>query len=573
MSRRLLAALSAASLAAFAFTPSLADGATTSFSLSEDSVASVVPGPAEGEQQDGVLTSFDGVKIHYTIFRPAGASAANPVPMVFSSHGWGGSRTKNMKEWTDRGFGGISFDQRGFGQSGDRAYVQEPTREAKDVQGLLDIVQGLDWVMRDVDATADGVWGLDDPTVFAVGGSYGGGYQTVTALTETADHGDTRFDALAPEITWYDLPQALGPQKVARTAWLTLLQGTATQDTAQYIQQAYAYGAATGQWPDGTIGGTPAPSIPDIDTTFNANGPSGFVEGGTYVPDGGVRLDIPALWRQGSSDTLFNLNEGLDNLDAMTDEARAGSYLIGYNGGHVLPTAFPMGTATGSDSCSAATPHKSFGEMTAAFFRIVAAGGSTDGFLDHRYGITDMNGACVWTDDVRSTMAFPVGYDVELTTGAATTAGAGAPQYLPVFTAVKTTVLTGVPTLDATYYSPSADQRVFFGLAKGTSPANATVMQHQMQPHLELLPSIGHDITVELGAGGMTLKQGETLYLVVAPFVEMYFGTGSTRTPGVVALEDMTINVPLQPGYCVNSSSSTPLSASGTAICQSTVNP
>lgn len=539
MHRRLMAALGAVALTATAFSPNL----STSSDLGPTMDAAA---PAEHVQEDLVLESHDGTEIHYTLFRPAGADASNQVPLVFSSHGWGGSRTKNMTGWMDAGFGALSFDQRGFGASGGEANVQNPELEGRDVQALLDVVTGLDWVMRDVDATEDGPWGLDDPTVFAVGGSYGGGYQTVSALTEMVDLGDTRFDALAPEITWYDLPQALGPQDVARSAWLTLLTAAGIGALPQSIREAYAYGAATGQWPNGTVGGTAAPGIPDLDTQFTANGPAGFVEGGVFVPEGGVQLDIPALWRQGSSDTLFNLNEALDNLDAMTDEARAGSYLIGYNGGHVLPTALPRGAAAGSDPCSDGTAFGGWTAMTQAFFRTVAAGESTEGFLDHRYGIADMDGNCVWTDDVRTTAAFEVGTDVEVARGAVATSGAGVPQYVPVFTADEETVITGVPTVDATWYQAGVDQRLFFGLAKGTSPADATVMQHQMQPHLELLPSTGTDVTVELGGGGMTVAPGETVYLVISPLVELYFGHGSARTPGAVALDGLTVNLPIQ---------------------------
>ncbi|MFT4744509.1 MAG: ABC-2 type transport system ATP-binding protein [Nitriliruptoraceae bacterium] len=552
MSRRLIAAVSVASLAALAFTPSLADD-VTSTALAPAAAVQLAQGPTTGDatpaenvQEDFIMESFDGTNIHYTLFRPAGASASNPVPLVFNSHGWGGSRTKSMTSWMDAGFGALSFDQRGFGSSGGDANVEDPLLEGKDIAGLLDVVQGLDWVMHDVDASADGVWGLDDPTVFASGGSYGGGYQTVGALTEIADHGDTRFDGLAPEITWYSLPEALAPSLVPRSAWLTLLTGAGVANIPQYIRTGYAYGAATGQFPDGTV---PDEIIPDLVTRFQSHGPSGFVEGGTYVPDGDVRLNIPTLWRQGSSDTLFVLNEGVKNLENVDESVKGESFLIGYNGGHVLPTALPRGSASGSDPCSAATEYGSFLAMTQAFFLQIAAGESTAGFLDHPYGIADMDGNCNWSDTVRpgeSDGEF-AGFDAIATTGTVSLTGAGAPVYYPVFTAGdEATVISGVPSVDATYYSASADQRVFFGLAKGTSQANATVMQHQMMPHRELLPSIGHDITVQLGGGGMTVMPGETVYLVVSPFADLFFAHGSVRTPGVVALEDITVNLPFQ---------------------------
>jgi pyruvate/2-oxoglutarate dehydrogenase complex dihydrolipoamide acyltransferase (E2) component len=70
---------------------------------------------------DGCLTSIPDpgttapVQICYTLFRPAGATQAAPVPMVLHSHGWGGSRTKDPGSFsylTDAGFGVLSFDQR-----------------------------------------------------------------------------------------------------------------------------------------------------------------------------------------------------------------------------------------------------------------------------------------------------------------------------------------------------------------------------------------------------------------------------------------------------------------------------
>ncbi|MFT4838021.1 MAG: dipeptidyl aminopeptidase/acylaminoacyl peptidase, partial [Nonlabens sp.] len=93
MSRRLIAAVSVASLAALAFTPSLADD-VTSTALAPAAAVQLAQGPTTGDatpaenvQEDFIMESFDGTNIHYTLFRPAGASASNPVPLVFNSHG------------------------------------------------------------------------------------------------------------------------------------------------------------------------------------------------------------------------------------------------------------------------------------------------------------------------------------------------------------------------------------------------------------------------------------------------------------------------------------------------------
>src|SRR3954453_11016090 len=61
------------------------------------------------------------VQICYTLFEPAGASASHKVPMIMHSHGWGGSRTTDpasFQPFLDDGYGVLSFDQRGFGESG-----------------------------------------------------------------------------------------------------------------------------------------------------------------------------------------------------------------------------------------------------------------------------------------------------------------------------------------------------------------------------------------------------------------------------------------------------------------------
>jgi len=156
-------------------------------------------------------------QICYSLFEPAGASAKNRVPLIFHSHGWGGSRTKDVAsfdKWMKAGYGVLSFDQRGFGEDGGKARIENPDFEGKDVEALVDLVSKLPWVQQD---------GKGDPRIGAIGGSYGGGYQFVGAFRELMDKKKPVFDALAPEITWWDLKQSLAPQEAARTMWLSIL--------------------------------------------------------------------------------------------------------------------------------------------------------------------------------------------------------------------------------------------------------------------------------------------------------------------------------------------------------------
>src|SRR3712207_2145473 len=144
-------------------------------------------------------------------FKPGAASKRNRVPVVFHSHGWGGSRTTGVdsfKSYLDAGFGVLSFDQRGFGESGGKAHVEDPAFEGEDVIRLINHVAKLNWVAKDRP---------NDPVLGAIGGSYGGGYQFVGAFTEVMKFGRTRFDALAPEITWYSPNQSLRPRRGLRT--------------------------------------------------------------------------------------------------------------------------------------------------------------------------------------------------------------------------------------------------------------------------------------------------------------------------------------------------------------------
>jgi len=493
------------------------------------SVLVIAPaGAAEHEVIDGAITSFDGTSIAYTLFRPATATADSPVPMILHSHGWGGSRsTTGFTDWLDEGFAVLSFDQRGFGQSGRQggqlnatANVQDPDFEAQDVIALIDFVAELDWVELDAPG---------DPVLGAIGGSYGGGYQWVTALYETENNGTTRFDAIAPEISWYDLPNALAPSGVARTTWLAALYAAGSFALPEYVHHAFAYGTATGQWPDGTV---PDPAVPNLDAEFHEHGPVGFV-------DRGVQLDVPALIRQGASDNLFNLNQGLHNFSrTLTDDARADSLFVGFNGGHVLPNALPAAAAAGGDPCSDASASGGWEQLTRDFYRAAFNGGDTTALLPTQYNFATMDGSCLAVEALDEVLVDLPG---SLT---ATTSGAGVPQHVEVADGPLT--LSGIPTLDADVTSIGADQRVFLALSVGTSALDATVVQNNVLPLHELLPVVGerHE-GIELPGIAVEVAEGEKLFLTVSPVSDMFPGHGSTRTPGVVLLENLTLHLPV----------------------------
>ncbi|HVE74312.1 MAG TPA: CocE/NonD family hydrolase [Mycobacteriales bacterium] len=460
------------------------------------------------------------VKICYTLYRPAAATKRSPVPLVFHSHGWGGKRTNSATafgSWLTAGFGVLSFDQRGFGESGGKAHVENPDFEGADVIALIDQVAKLDWVRKQ---------GRNDPVIGAIGGSYGGGYQFVGAFTEMMKTGRTRFDALAPEITWWDLRESLAPQDVARSAWTSALYAAGADAHTVTVHQGLAYGVATGQWP----GGAPAPV--DLNAFFLKNGPAWHVSQGR-------QLDIPVAFGQGITDNLFPLDQGLKNYDrALTPRARAKSLFIGYNGGHALPSAVPPGFGVAGDPCSkiiARDPKAGFGDVALRFMQANLKGMRT-GLTGHgAYHLATADGACASTRSVAPTKK------VELAT-IATTQAAGAP--LAYELAAGPLRIAGMPSLSGTLTTVGADARAFFALSVGTSSADAKVVQNNTLPLRQLLPVTGEKRTIELPSVAVDVPAGQKLFLTVSPVADMFALHGS-RTPGALTLEKAFVSLPI----------------------------
>ena len=457
------------------------------------------------------------VSICYTLYRPAAAGPDSRVPVVFHSHGWGGRRTSDagaFGDWLAAGFGVISFDQRGFGDSGGQAHVEHPDFEGQDVQRLVDVVAALEWVALD---------GPGDPVIGAIGGSYGGGYQYVGAYTELRDRGATRFNALAPEITWWDLKESLAPSEVVRTAWATALYGAGIYAHTDTVHRGFAYGSATGDWPKGEVPGA------DLDAFFEKNGPRWHAANNRL-------LDIPVVAGQGVNDNLFNLNQGLKTFGSgMTPGARSRSIFIGYNGGHALPAIAPRGAGGSGDPCSASLAGGSFSTLVRRFFREELLGEDTGLGGRGSYHISTSGGRCVTLVDPEPNTSVPL--------GAITTAtGIGAPQYVDVSSGPIS--VAGTPYVDALVTTTGLDNRAFFALAVGTSALDATIVQNNLMPLRVPSPVSRSARTIELPAVAVDVPPGHKLYLAVSPVSDLSFGHGS-RVPGLLQLTDAVVRLPV----------------------------
>jgi pimeloyl-ACP methyl ester carboxylesterase len=507
--RRALAVVAAATVAAtgtHALTAPAADAATPT----------VANGCIQSVPEPGKTAT---VPICYTLFKPAGASRTHKVPFVMHSHGWGGSRTTTAADFApylDAGFGVLSFDQRGFGESGGVAHVENPAYEGHDVRRLVSLIASLPWVRKDAPG---------DPRLGAIGGSYGGGYQFLGAFEELRVHGKPVFDALAPEITWYDLKESLAPDEAVRTEWVSVLSAASLPSNAlpPEIIASVAEGAATGDWPDGSTPGTT-----NLDRFFLKNGPKWHVSQGR-------RLDIPVLFGQGETDNLFPLQQGLKNwANALTPSARKRSIFVGYNGGHTLPSAFPAGVGVAGDPCSKRLGSPTFGDLALRFLQEKLQGKDRGLTGFNRFHLATADGRCTTVSSVAParTVTLP---DLISTTAV----GAPMPTQVaqgPIHIAGRS-FLTG----KVTTYTPGA--RAFFALAVGTSPADAQIVQNNMLPINEPTAVTGASRRIELPSVAVDVPKGKNLYLVVSPVSDMFASHGS-RVPGVVQIQDAAVHLP-----------------------------
>ena len=252
--------------------------------------------------RDGTITSFDGTKIVYSFF-PAGSGKA---PTVMMGPGYSMSRSgaddAYVKALLAAGYNVLTWDPRGFGDSGGNVEVDSADFEGRDAQALID------FLAQQPEAQLDGP---GDPRVGMFGASYGGGIEWVTAAI------DRRVDVIAPSISWNSLITSLDKNDTAKGGWGSILFGIGIEgSTAPGVlggaqgqpngfqfgrmqdpatQRAFADGVATGKF-----------SAEDK-AFFASRGPDYLLS----------RVKVPTLITEGTSDTLFTLHESVELYKAM----------------------------------------------------------------------------------------------------------------------------------------------------------------------------------------------------------------------------------------------------------------
>lgn len=467
------------------------------------------------------ISGQGGAAIATTVFKPAGASPEDPVPMVLHSHGWAGNRTWAptgvIGDLLDEGYGVVSIDMRGHGASAGQARVHSMDHEIVDVQRVIDHVSTLAWVQQEPPG---------DPVLGAMGGSYGGAYQLLTAAV------DARLDALAPEITWHDLPQALVPNGAVKSGWIHALYaaGKAQARLHEDIDEAWSQAVATNTVPE------------EILARFERSSPASYP----------AAIDVPTLLIQGVPDTLFNLNHAVANLEQIRATG-ADARLVTHLSGHLLNPGvlaeneslqelpFPQPGDRGS-------PCGDVDEVRLAWFDEHLKGdtGAAEAIANVSMALDDGEtclGFEAWPP-VASPTSVSVTGPVVLPQGPA-----GGPVDLALFEDHEDALsLVGIPQANLTVTAGAANT-IYLSLVKtGPSSAGAgedrVVIDSQVVPIRFQGPTEGEELSLDLGGVASEIPPGDGLYLRLSNWNEQY-ATNAERVPGAVTITGIEVHLPI----------------------------
>jgi ABC-2 type transport system ATP-binding protein len=306
------------------------------------------------------------------LYKPASAAPDNRVPTVLTTNGFGGSKNDQASMaivLAKRGYGVLSYSGLGFGGSGCKISLDDPSYDGRAGSQLISFLGGepgiattltgqpypaVNWVIHD---SIDSLGHHDqyDPRVGMIGGSYGGGIQFAVAKV------DPRLDTIVPIITWNDLRYSLMPNNLTEPGQADDVAGDTEVPGAQKLEWSlllFADGLVDG------VSGVRADITRDdgcvdylIDVCpFAAEGIANavFTQGvlrflghasvGTYVN----HIRIPTLLMQGEGDSLFNLREAATTYRELKAEGTPVK-MIWQSWGHSISTPAPGEWSQGPD--------------------------------------------------------------------------------------------------------------------------------------------------------------------------------------------------------------------------------
>ncbi|MFB7834825.1 alpha/beta fold hydrolase [Streptomyces sp. NPDC056056] len=272
------------------------------------------------------MLDLDGARVDTSYFT---GDADGRRPAVLLGHGFGGSKDDvraQAEQLARDGYAVLTWSARGFGASTGEIGLNDPDHEVEDARKLIDWLAARPEVLLDKPG---------DPRVGVTGASYGG------AISLLAAGHDSRVDAIAPQITYWNLSDALFPDGVFKKLWAGIFFSAGNQPGTPA-------GVAPGEVPPGQpTGGNPTPGRASgekgsadkapADKAPAAEGAAGKPAGcGRFTPElcalyervavagkpdaaarallearspsaVGSRIKVPALLVQGQTDSLFTL--------------------------------------------------------------------------------------------------------------------------------------------------------------------------------------------------------------------------------------------------------------------------
>ncbi|MFE6055527.1 alpha/beta fold hydrolase [Kitasatospora sp. NPDC056446] len=239
-------------------------------------------------------------------------TGSSPRPAVLLAHGFGGSKEgerERAQQLARQGYAVLTWSARGFGRSGGKIGLNAPDREVEDVRHLVD------WLAQRPEVQLDGP---GDPRVGITGASYGG---AISLLASAYDH---RIDAVATQITWWNLADALFPQGVQgsgasdgvfKKLWAGIFFTTGSAGDLGPSGGAPREGGEAKPQADGQVGcgrfldslcqmydrvATAGHADPEAVALLDRSSPSSVA----------AQLKAPTLVVQGQQDSLFPLDQG-----------------------------------------------------------------------------------------------------------------------------------------------------------------------------------------------------------------------------------------------------------------------
>ncbi|MFD3530510.1 CocE/NonD family hydrolase [Streptomyces sp. NPDC058664] len=279
------------------------------------------------------MLDLDGVRLDTSYFTGDGDGRR---PAVLLGHGFGGSKDDvraQAERLAEDGYAVLTWSARGFGASTGQIGLNDPDHEVKDARKLIDWLAARPEVLLDKPG---------DPRVGVTGASYGG------AISLLAAGHDPRVDAIAPQITYWNLADALFPEGVFKKLWAGIFfsagttagpgagagagqdAGSSAGSSAGAGQEA---GTGTGQGARAAAEPGVAPGkadacgrfTPELCALYQRVAVSGKPDAAARAllearsPSAvGSRVKVPALLVQGQTDSLFTLAQSDAMAKALT---------------------------------------------------------------------------------------------------------------------------------------------------------------------------------------------------------------------------------------------------------------